>query len=261
MVNSNNITFSFGKNWEDFLKNISDEQVRSAIIDIEKWLGHEKIKDKDILDIGCGSGLHSLAYFLLGAKSIDSFDNDLFSVKATKKLWEINNKPINWNIFQGNILDKQSIDQLKLYDIVYSWGVLHHTGNMWHAIENASFLVKPGGLLWISIYAKGSNYLKILDMKQKYNNASNFGKRWMEFEFILGIMFFRIRNFQNPLKWKGKSKRGMDTYHDMIDWLGGLPYEEASEDEVVQFCKKNGFVLNRIQVVPEGGCSTYIFSR
>jgi len=261
IMNEEKISFSFGKNWEDFSKTITDNEVKSAIQDIEEWIGKERIVDKTVLDIGCGSGIHSLAYFLLGAKSIDSFDFDSFSVKTTRSLWEKYNKPINWKVFPGSILDRAFLDQLPKYDIVYSWGVLHHTGEMWKAIENAAALVKPDGYFWISIYAKGPKYGEHLALKRKYNAASTLGKRWMELRFILRLMAGRFRCHQNPFAWNQKSTRGMDTYHDMIDWLGGLPYEVASEDEIEQFCKERGMVLERTKINGEGGCNIYFFKR
>jgi len=260
-MNDQKITFYFGKNWEDFSKTITDEQVKSAIQDIEEWIGKENILNKCVLDIGCGSGIHSLAYYLLGAKTIDSFDYDSFSVKTTQSIWEKNNKPENWKMFQASILDTEFLQKLGMYDIVYSWGVLHHTGEMWKAIENAANLVKPGGYFWISIYAKGPNYTKHLNLKRKYNAATLVGKRWMEYVFILKVMGWRVIHLQNPLTWNAKKTRGMDTYHDIVDWLGGLPHEVASEDEIVQFCRTRGMILERIKVIGEGGCNTYVFKR
>jgi len=260
-MDNQKITFYFGKNWEDFLKTISEDQIKSAIQDIEEWLGKDKIIGKSVLDIGCGSGIHSLAYYLLGAKSIDSFDFDPFSIKTTQSLWEKNNKPQNWKIFQGSILDTDLLNGLNHYDIVYSWGVLHHTGDLWKAIENAAYLVKPGGYFWISIYAKGPDYGKHLRLKRRYNAATPLGKRWMEFVFILKVMAWRSVHLQNPFAWNAKKSRGMDTYHDIVDWLGGLPYEVATEDEIVQFCRNRGLVLERIKVIGEGGCNIYVFRR
>lgn len=255
------VTFSFGKNWESFLETISGDQVKSAIQDIEEWIGKENVEGKTILDIGCGSGIHSLAFFLLGAKTIHSFDYDIISVKTTKKLWEQYNKPANWDIFQGSILDDEFIKKSRLYDIVYAWGVLHHTGDIWKAIGNAASLVREGGIFWISVYAKGPNYPKHLKLKKKYNAASPAGKKMLEYFFILKKMAKRVLNFQNPFGWNEKKTRGMDTYHDIVDWLGGLPYEVASENEILGFCAQRGFILDRIWANGEGGCSIYVFHR
>jgi len=131
---------------------------------------------------------------------------------------------------------------------------------MWDAVVNVFKLVAPGGKLWISLYQKGPRYKRDLALKQKYNRASKFGKRIMEYRRIVRIMLSRLWHFQNPFAWNQKVGRGMNVYHDVIDWLGGLPYETASEDEVVKLARMPGFVLEGINVSVEGGCSVYIFS-
>lgn len=251
------ISFSFGENWKDFIKYISEEQIDAATKDILEWLGQEIIKNKKVIDIGSGSGINSLVFFKLGAEKVLSFDFDPHSVEATSLLWGAAGKPPNWNVFQGSILDKELIHQLGKFDIVYSWGVLHHTGEMWNAIASAASLVNEGGYFWITIYAKGPNYEKHLKLKRKYNAASHFKKRVMELIFFLPWAGYRAFHLQNPLKLP----RGMDTYHDIVDWLGGLPYEVASEDEIVQFCSKLGLNLQRIKVRKEGACNIYVFGR
>jgi len=260
-MKQNKLTFSFGKNWKDFLKTVDEEEISKAKYDIEEWLDINSLSGKTVLDIGSGSGIHSLAFYLFGAKLVYSFDFDINSVEATSSLWEKEGKPKNWIISQGSILDKEFLNTFsEKFDIVYSWGVLHHTGAMWEAIDNSIKLVKSGGKFWITLYAKGPRYPKDLALKKKYNSASPFGKRLMLFKKIGTRMLSRLRHFQNPFTWNEKKSRGMNVYHDFVDWLGGLPYEVASEDEVLKFCRKKGLILERIKVKSEGGCSIYVFS-
>jgi len=189
-----------------------------------------------------------------------SFDFDQHSVEATKFCWRIADEPGNWIVGKGSILDKSFIKSLGQYDIVYAWGVLHHSGSLWHAMKNAFTLVKPGGILWISIYAKGPRYNDDLAMKKKYNSSSNFVKRCMVVKRIAVIMLARIKHLQNPFTWNERRQRGMNVYNNIVDWFGGLPYEVASEDEVVKFTRKSGFILESIKVKVEGACSIYLFS-
>lgn len=256
-----NITFSFGKNWKEYLKTVDKAAIDRAKDDIDEWLDNNYVSGKTVLDIGSGSGIHSLAFLLLGAASVYSFDFDQYSVEATKALWGQKGSPKNWIVSHGSILDKDYLNYLSDgFDIVYSWGVLHHTGSMWEAIDNSINLVRPGGILWLSLYAKGPRYAKDLLVKQRYNSASDFGKQLMVARRIGRLMLSSLRHMKSPLAWNEQRSRGMNVYHDIVDWLGGLPYEVASEDEVLRVCRRNGLFLERIRVRGDGGCSIYVFS-
>jgi len=254
------VTFSFGENWRSYLDTISKESIRKARSDIEEWLGTERVVGKRVLDIGCGSGIHSLCYYMLGAKEVLSFDLDPKSVESTRLLWERSGRPANWRVVRGSILDKDFVGGLGRREVVYTWGVLHHTGAMWKAIYNACSLVEPGGHMWIAIYVKGPKYPEHLALKRAYNRASMLRKKFMVWKFIAGIMRDRRRAGLNPFGWNVRDGRGMDVYHDVVDWLGGLPYEVASREEIVDFCVEQGFVLEKITENPEGGNNIYVFS-
>lgn len=254
------ITFSFGKNWRSYVDTVNEDAVERARKDIEEWLGADTVAGKTVLDIGSGSGIHSLCYYLMGAQSVLSFDVDPYSVESTRLLWQKAGSPANWQVTSGSILDKEFVGGLGKHEMVYSWGVLHHTGSMWEAVGNACTLVAPGGRFWIALYAKGPTYPQHLALKQKYNRASALGKKIMEWKFIWGIMRDRRRAGLNPLKWNEKKERGMDIYHDIVDWLGGLPYEVATTEEVINFLGERGFVLEKLREGPEGGNHIFLFS-
>ena len=254
------ITFSFGENWKDYVETVTEEEVNSAKRDIEEWFGNGFVLGKTAVDIGSGSGIHSLAFYLLEAKRIYSFDADPSSVEATKRLWVKVESPDKWTVSRGSILDKEFLQFIGQFDIVYSWGVLHHTGAMWEALEKSFSLVKPGGKLLVALYAKGPRYPKDLALKKKYNVASELGKHWMIYKRIGRVILSKLGHLENPLTWNQKKRRGMNVYHNIVDWLGGLPYEVASENEVLTFGRKYGFILEQIKVKGEGGCSIYMFS-
>jgi 2-polyprenyl-3-methyl-5-hydroxy-6-metoxy-1,4-benzoquinol methylase len=254
------ITFSFGKNWRDYVDTVSEDSVRVAMSDIEEWLGRESVVGRRVLDIGCGSGIHSLCFHRLGAREVVSLDVDPASVESTRILWEKAGGPAAWKILHGSILDEGVVGGLGTHEIVYSWGVLHHTGSMWEAVANACSLVERGGHLWIALYVKGPKYPEHLALKQKYNRASMLGKKIMVWKYVAEVMRDRWRAGMNPLRWNQKYDRGMDVYHDIIDWLGGLPYEVATKEEVIDFCGRRGFALEKIGERPEGANNIYLFS-
>jgi SAM-dependent methyltransferase len=259
-MDSEVITFSFGQNWRSYVDTVTESSVERSMKAIKEWLSQDLIAGKTVLDIGSGSGIHSLCFHLLGAKQLMSLDVDPASVEATRLMWNRAGQPATWNIIHGSILDKSFINDLGKHDIVYSWGVLHHTGAIWQAIENAASLVENGGKFLIAIYVKGPKYSEHLALKQSYNRASRLGKRLMVWKYIFNLMRERRRAGLNPFAWNEKYDRGMDVYHDIIDWLGGLPYEVASKEEILAFCTDRGFVLEKIHEVAEGANNTYLFS-
>jgi|SRR5947209_4244644 len=259
-ANEQPITFSFGQNWRSYVETVNESSVERAMSAVEEWLGRDAISDRTVLDIGSGSGIHSLCFHLLGARQVVSLDVDPASVESTRLMWERAGRPSSWKVLHGSILDRDFVGGLGRHEVVYSWGVLHHTGAMWEAIGNACATVEKGGKFLIAIYVKGPNYAEHLELKRSYNRASKLGKRLMVWREIYNIMRDRRKMGLNPFAWNQKYDRGMDVYHDVIDWLGGLPYEVASKEEIVEFCGGKGFRLERVAELPERGNNTYLFS-
>jgi len=259
------ITFSFGKNWQDFLKSIDKKRIRSAELSLTEFLNLKNLKGKSFLDIGCGSGLFSYVAFRLGAKNIVSFDLDPFSVECCKYLHQKAGNPINWITCEGSILDNSFLSKLGKFDIVYSFGVLHHTGKMWEAIRNSANLVNKGGYFYLVIYNKGKSSKFWLKVKKFYNFLPLIGKSIVEFLYMFIYFVVNLLQFKNPLaKIKDyKSTRGMNWKTDIIDWLGGYPYEFATVEEVFKFIKKNfpDFNLINIKTARNSGGNWYLFQR
>lgn len=233
--------FSFGRNWKEFIEvNFSEERVNVSKKHILSFLKLNDLKGKYVLDIGCGSGLSSLAMFRSGVEKLVSFDLDPEAVETTFKLKELSGNPSNWEVFQGSILDDQLIKKIVPADIVYSWGVLHHTGKMWEAVENASKLIKSGGCFYLALYTTTTDSDYWLKVKKIYNSISEEEKVWMQHWYIVNYTMLPTRlagGDPASIIEQYKKNRGMDFFTDIKDWLGGYPFEHASIEEVKSFVK------------------------
>jgi 2-polyprenyl-3-methyl-5-hydroxy-6-metoxy-1,4-benzoquinol methylase len=265
--------FKFGENWRRFLSGLNERKIVAAINHVAKALDMASLSGKTFLDVGSGSGLTSLAATRLGANTT-SFDFDPESVACTRELRRIyTNQSERWNISEGSALDKSFLDQLGKFDIVCSWGVLHHTGSMWEAMENMVPLVKDGGLLYIAIYNDQGNWSKRwIAIKRIYNRlpgplAAVFATLVMgprEVRIALGRLrrLKFIEYFRSWKNYEGDSLRGMSRYYDIIDWVGGYPFEVAKPEEVFDFYRRRGFVLTKLVTCGGGlGCNHFIFER
>lgn len=261
--------FQFGQNWSQFLPAIDEERIQQAEQSLREMLEVDSLSGKTFLDIGSGSGLFSLAARRLGAR-VHSFDFDPKSVFCTTELKKnYFRDDESWKIQEASALDGEFMKSLGQYDVVYSWGVLHHTGDLWTAMENAQRRVAPGGKLFIALYNDtGSQSARWYWIKKTYNGLPG----------ILRSPFAAVVWLPNELKLIAKSvltlnpklytdswtqyrqNRGMTKWRDIIDWVGGYPYEVSTPDEVFDFCRERGFSLTKLKCGRVGlGCNEFVF--
>jgi SAM-dependent methyltransferase len=238
--------FEFGQNWKKYIeRSFSQEKVEVSKGHILSFLGRNDLQGLTFLDIGCGSGLHSLGALQLGAAEVISFDYDAKSVEATSILYKYAGEPKHWKIMQGSVLDERFMASLPKADIVYSWGVLHHTGDVWRAIRNAALPVKKDGLFYIALYSadvqKDPTPEFWLDVKQRYLAASILQKRKMEWWYVWRFqMGYKISALRKVLRdmIEYRKNRGMSYFTDIRDWLGGWPMEFCYDDDVKKLVTK-----------------------
>ena len=262
--------FGFGRNWASFLKRLNQARIAEAEKNLIEFLGEKSLDGGSFLDVGSGSGLSSLAARRLGAM-VTSFDYDGESVACTEELRRryLPDDP-SWIIEQGSVLDTEYLAGLGQFDIVYSWGVLHHTGAMWPAMANIKTMVKTGGLLFIAIYNDcGEVSRSWLGRKRRYNALPQILRPfyaiyvWMpqELRSLAGSMRSgELRTYIRELT-SASSVRGMSWLYDVIDWVGGYPYEYASVGDITDFYRRDGFEPVKIRENSSYGCHQLVFKR
>jgi 2-polyprenyl-3-methyl-5-hydroxy-6-metoxy-1,4-benzoquinol methylase len=259
--------FKFGDNWIRFLSVLNDDRILQAEQSLTEILGVPP-HGKTFIDVGSGSGLFSLAARRLGAY-VYSFDYDSQSVACTAELKRrYFPGDASWTVAQGSALDREYLAGLGQFEVVYSWGVLHHTGAMWDALDNVSRLVADGGLLFVAIYNdQGKISRRWKKVKHAYTSSSKpiqagialtvcvmqWWRRWLK-------DLLKLRPFES---WRQYGLlRGMSPWRDIVDWVGGYPFEVAKPEQIFSFYHTRGFVLERLKTDGGGlGCNEFVFSK
>jgi SAM-dependent methyltransferase len=257
--------FAFGSNWASYAKLVTDSQIDEAVSSLKRLTGGD-LAGKRMLDIGCGSGLHALAALRLGAREVVAVDIDADSVATTRQLLQAHAADEHWSVQEASVFALQA-DALGRFDVVYSWGVLHHTGDLYRAMSAAAALVLPAGQFIFALYRRTRLCWAWKIEKRWYAGAGKAGQSWMQAVYIRLFRLAMRRDFDSYVANYGRI-RGMDFYHDVHDWLGGWPYESISPQEVDRLMRSIGMREVRSFVHPRkelglfgSGCDEFVYER
>ncbi len=256
--------FEFGRNWADFAERLSPAAVEQAVAGLQRLVPDGELAGKEVLDIGCGSGLHAVAALRLGAARVTAIDVDAEAVATAERVLARYAPGAAWSVSQRSVF---AIEDLPRFPIVYSWGVLHHTGDMRRAIRCAAARVTPGGMLIVALYRRTPLCGLWRIEKRLYVAAPTPVRRLIELAYTTAFraaMALRGRSFRAYVDGY-IANRGMHWLTDVRDWLGGYPYESISEAEMLalaaelglapvrRFCRRPGIGLFGT------GCDEYVF--
>jgi len=261
--------FAFGENWASYAEKIKEEEIDEAVKGLARLCGG-RLDGQRFLDIGCGSGLHSLAALRLGAVEVVCVDIDPASVATAKSVLSRHSAGAAFRVEHASVFDMEPA-RWGQFDTVYSWGVLHHTGDMYRALRAAAGLVKPGGTFVVALYRKTWMCWFWRLEKRWYARAS---KRAQDVatSVYLWLMARRLGRRYQAYVNTYRSWRGMNFHNDVHDWLGGYPYESITADEAQRFMAGIGFKGARVFASKRGffgrscgvfgsGCDEYTYVR
>ena len=266
--------FAFGKNWASYGEKVTGVEMEEAEKALSRLLGGKRLEGERFLDIGCGSGLHSLAALRLGAKDVMAVDLDPDSCATTQTL--LGRYAPAGTYFRVELISVFDLDPSKLgtFDTVYSWGVLHHTGDMDRAIRCAASMCAPEGRFVFALYRRiWMDWFWHLE-KRWYAKTSFAAQACAQ---ALHVSLFKLgllatgRSFAKYMA-SYRGNRGMDFRHDVHDWMGGWPYESTQPSEVDSLMGSIGFASERVFArkgkllgrdlgLFGSGCDEYVYRR
>lgn len=257
--------YDFGRNWSELAARFEEEHVARAMADLDRLVG--RLDGRTFLDVGCGSGLHAVAALRLGARSVHAIDYDPDSVATTQAVLARFAADGDWRVERGDAVAPDGLPPGP-FDVVYSWGVLHHTGAMWRAIANTAARVGPGGRLAVALYVK-TRFCASWTVEKRIYARHAWLRPLIKYPFAGSLLLARAIRDRDAISHvrEYRKARGMEFLVDIDDWLGGYPYESVEPPNLEATIEGLGFRLDaRFNTGPRIGlfgtsCGEWRFAR
>jgi len=131
--------------------------VEPHIIDFAKF---DKWKGREVLEVGCGIGTDAVN-FVRGGAIYTGIELSNESLTLAKKRFEVFG--LTGTLLRGNVEELDKVLSNKKYDLIYSFGVLHHTPSMSLALEQIHNYCHEKSLVKIMVYASNSYKQKMIE--------------------------------------------------------------------------------------------------
>lgn len=187
--------------------------------------------EKEVADVGCGNGRFTYGLLSMGAKvtAMDQSAHGLENVKSVcSKFGEkLNTKQVD--LLRGPIDEFEN-----RFDIVWCYGVVHHTGNTYLAMNNVCRMVKPGGYVFMMIYGFPDSQSRFEELA-KYEQMRNMTRNMCNAEKVEYL----------------RKKYPDDLVHGYFDAISPQINDILTWEEIVNFMKLEGF--NNIRKTVDNG--------
>ena len=256
--------FRFGENWRSFSGTLDRSQLAASIQGLLRLLTPEQLAGKSFADVGCGSGLHAAAAATLGVRRVFAIDQDSECVAVAREAFSQYAPPIDAHFQTLSVFDLDP-SQNGRFDVVYSWGVLHHTGNLEGALRKAAALVDRDGLLVLALYRPTHLDRFWRWEKRWYLRSGPSAQRFAQFLYTAVVAAAQVA--RGRFRFTLERTRGMNYHHDLHDWLGGYPYENIAAAHLHERLTRLGFEPVKVLSRPKGvgllgsGCDEFVYRR
>ncbi len=201
----------------EFFEKMEEERYRGqafihAFAQFTRWRG------KKVLEVGCGCGIDLIQFARAGAE-IYGIDLSHYSVELTRKCLELYGLQAEVKQGDGRHLPFSS----DYFDLVYSWGMLHHSPQPSKAVEEIYRVLKPGGYIKAMVY---------------YHNSPAWLPLWLKYALLKGRIFTSLsRVISEHYESPGTRTFTMKQIKDLFRLFSELKFESAPLREIA-FLKK-----------------------